>query len=114
LFRHAESAFVAIQNVTVTNASRFYTASSAQGERIMNKCPVISLQGRQRPKSDPDNSSSLSAMLSDGIGDMPAQTRARVYAFKKPQVQNVTHVLPSMNSSRHGPMTKTDMLSEEP
>lgn len=79
----------------------------------MSKCPVISLQGRQRQKSGPGNSSSFSAMLSDGIGDMPAQTHARVYAFRKPELQSETQALSGFGNSTRSPATMTELPPEE-
>ncbi|MFC7513862.1 hypothetical protein ACFQUU_02470 [Herbaspirillum sp. GCM10030257] len=108
-----ETTLGAKQNVTVPSALRFYTAISVQGEKVMNKCPVISLQGRQRQKSGPENSSSLSAMLSDGIGDMPAQAHARVYAFRKPVPQGETQTLPGFSNSLRTAVTMTEMPPEE-
>ena len=65
----------------------------------MNKCPVISLQGRQRQKSRVENSRSLSAMLSDGIADMPSQKHARVYVFKKPVLQSEMQSLTDLSKT---------------
>ena len=79
----------------------------------MNKCPVISLQGRQRQKSGSENSSSLSAMLSDGIGDMRAQTHARVYAFRKPELQGETQALPDFSNRIRSVVTMTGIPPEE-
>ncbi|KRB89904.1 hypothetical protein [Noviherbaspirillum sp. Root189] len=79
----------------------------------MNKCPVISLQGRQRQKSGLENPSSLSAMLSDGIGDMPAQTHARIYAFRKPELQGEAQVLPEFSNSIRSTVTMTEMPPED-
>ena len=79
----------------------------------MNKCPVISIQGRQRQKSGPENTSSFSAMLADGIGDMPAQTHARVYAFRKPELQGETQGLSGFGNSVRSVVTMTEMPPEE-
>jgi hypothetical protein len=79
----------------------------------MNKCPVISLQGRQRQKSGPDKSSSLSAMLSNGIEDMPAQTHARVYAFKKPALHDEPQQSSRFSNNVRSAVTMTDMPPEE-
>ncbi|RJF95365.1 hypothetical protein [Noviherbaspirillum saxi] len=90
----------AIQNVTVQAMGEFYTAISVSRENVMEKCPVISLNARMRQKSDVAQSSSLSAILADGIADLvQSQTHGRIYAFKKPEMPEV-HIAAAPNEEQ--------------